>query len=73
MENVNEIINILKTLGITTLLTLLLGWIGKRYLDKKLEQEKASNQSKLKDIESTFSKNLEIHKQKEKKFRDIFQ
>ncbi|MFA4918820.1 MAG: hypothetical protein WC581_06170 [Thermodesulfovibrionales bacterium] len=73
MDHFNEITEILKTFGIQGLMTLVLGWIGKRYLDSKLESEKSENQAKLKSIESQLSQYLEVHKQKIKNSEFFFQ
>lgn len=73
MDHFNEIIEILKTIGIPGLMTLVLGWIGKRYLGSKLESEKSENQAKIKSIESKLSQYLEVHKQKIKNSEFFFQ
>lgn len=71
--NFSEVLELLKTLGIPSLLVIILGWIGKRYLDKKLEQEKSEYQSDIKTLESTLNNYSDIHKQKLKNSELFFQ
>lgn len=73
MEHLNEILDILKTIGIPGLMTIILGWAGKRYLDRNLESEKAANQANIKSIESKLGQYLEVHKQKIKNWEFFFQ
>lgn len=73
MENLNEIIGILKTFGVPGLMSFFLAWAGKRYLDKKLESEKSVNQANIKSIESKLNQYLEVHKQKIKNWEFFFQ
>ncbi|MCZ6804721.1 MAG: hypothetical protein O7D86_12520 [Proteobacteria bacterium] len=73
MANYNEIVEILTPFGIPGLMALILGWIGKRYLDKKLESEKSENQANIKSMESKLSQYLEVHKQKIKNSEFFFQ
>jgi len=73
MDNLNDIIEALKAIGIPGLMTLVLGWIGKRYLDRKLEIEKSEHQTNIKSIESRLSHYLEVHKQKIKNSEFFFQ
>jgi len=73
MEHLNEILDILKTVSIPGFMTIVLGWVGKRYLDRKLESEKAVNQANIKSIESKLSQYLEVHKQKIKNWEFFFQ
>lgn len=54
----------LQLLGTPSLIALVLGWLGKRYLEKKLEQEKADHLSEIKRLESKLGEYSEIHKQK---------
>lgn len=70
MEQLNEI---LKTIVIPGLMTSILGWFGKRYLDKKLESEKAANQENIKSVENKLNQYLEVHKQKIKNWEFFFQ
>lgn len=64
MDNTDQIVAVLKTFGVPGLMSIFLGWIGKRYLEKKLESEKAANQANIKSIESKLNQSLEVHKQK---------
>jgi hypothetical protein len=68
-----HILNLLENLGITGLIAILLGWLGKRYLDRKLEIEKSEHQANIKSIESSLNRYLEIHKQKIKNSEIFFQ
>lgn len=62
----------IETLGIPSLLVLIAGWLGKRYLDKKLESERASYQSQIASLEGSLRENLEVHKQTLKNSEFIF-
>lgn len=73
MANFDEIIFISKAFGIPGLMSFILGWVGKRYLDKKLESEKSVNQANIKSIESKLNQYLEVHKQKIKNWEFFFQ
>lgn len=73
MENLDQIITTLKTFGIPGIMSVFLGWVGKRYLDRKLESEKATNQANIRSIENKLSQSLEIHKQKIKNWEFFFQ
>ena len=65
--------SILNSIGIPGIMTIVLGWIGKRYLDSKLESEKTDNLTKIKAIESRLNQYLEVHKQKIKNSEFFFQ
>lgn len=73
MDNFDQIIELLRIFGVPGLMTFLLGWLGKRYLEKKLESEKAINQANIKAIESKLNQSLEVHKQKIKNWEFFFQ
>jgi len=73
MDQLNEILARLNTIGISGLMAISLGWIGKRYLDSKLESEKAVNQENMKSLESRINQSLEVHKQKVKNGELFFQ
>lgn len=68
----NEILEVLKAWGISGLMTIILGWIGKRYLDRKLEYEKSENQQKIASLESDLNQYLEVHKQKIRNSESFF-
>lgn len=70
--NFNEAVELVKALGIPGILAIILGWLGKRYLDKKLEQEKSAYQSNIKTLENTLNQYSEIHKQKIKNSEFFF-
>ncbi len=72
MEIFLKIIEAIKPLGIPSLVAIILGAIGKRYLDKKLEFEKAGYQTKFRSIESQIDQSLEVHKQKIKNSEFFF-
>jgi hypothetical protein len=73
MENHDQIITAIKTFGIPGIMSVFLGWAGKRYLDRKLESEKAANQASIKSVENKLSQSLEVHKQKIKNWEFFFQ
>ncbi|MBK1653013.1 hypothetical protein [Halorhodospira halochloris] len=62
----------IETLGIPSLLVIIAGWLGKRYLDKKLEYERALYKSQIASLEGSLRENLEVHKQKLKNSEFIF-
>jgi uncharacterized protein with NRDE domain len=49
---------------ITLILSGLFGWLGKRYLDKILEEERNANLNRLTLLQSDISKDVERHKSK---------
>jgi len=73
MENLDQITAILKTFGVPGLMSVFLAWLGKRYLEKKLESEKAINLANIKSIENRLNQSLEVHKQKIKNWEFFFQ
>ena len=64
--------SLLQFLGAPSLIALFLGWLGKRYLEKKLEQEKTAHLSEIKRLESKLGEYSEIHKQKVKNSEFFF-
>ena len=73
MEYIESLMKILDTLGIQSIFAVLLGWVGKRYLDGKLENEKSEHEANIKSIESKLNHYLEVHKQKIKNSEFFFQ
>lgn len=61
-----------EALGIPSLIVLIAGWIGKHYLNKKLEAERAAYKSQIASLEGSLRENLEVHKQKLKNSEFIF-